>query len=71
MQLHVHGISDVGQERQQNEDMMHTERLGDGSWLLVVCDGMGGHEAGNVASEVATRRIVEQVAARIGDPSPA
>jgi len=71
MQLHVHGISDVGRERQQNEDRLHTERLGDGSWLLVVCDGMGGHEAGNVASEVATRRIAGQVAGRLGDPSPA
>jgi serine/threonine protein phosphatase PrpC len=71
MQLHVHGISDVGCERQQNEDMLHIGQLGDGSWLLVVCDGMGGHEAGNVASEVATRRIVEQVTARVGDPSPA
>ncbi len=70
MQLYVDGISDVGQERQQNEDRMQIAVLGDGSQLLVVCDGMGGHEAGNVASEVATRAIVEYVSAQAGSAAP-
>lgn len=70
MQLFVDGISDVGQERQQNEDRMQIAPLVDGSQLLVVCDGMGGHEAGNVASEVATRAIVEYISAQPSSAPP-
>lgn len=70
MQLFVDGISDVGQERQQNEDRMQIAPLADGSQLLVVCDGMGGHEAGNVASEVATRAIVEYISAQPSSAPP-
>ena len=60
--------SDVGSVREQNEDAFHT-LLGTGSdnelfdALLIVADGMGGHAAGEVASEMAVtnlpRHIVE------------
>lgn len=55
--LYVHGDTDVGQQRSQNEDSFEVARRPDGVWVLVVCDGMGGHEAGDVASRVAARRI--------------
>lgn len=61
MPLYVHGRSDVGRRREQNEDRFRIESSLDGSRLLVVCDGMGGHEAGEVASEVACQRLVEVI----------
>ena len=54
--------SDVGSVREQNEDAFHT-LLGTGSdkelfdALLIVADGMGGHAAGEVASEMAVTNL--------------
>lgn len=61
--LYIHGSTDVGRQRQRNEDSHRIEALPDGSRLLVVCDGMGGHEAGDVASAVACQRMAESISA--------
>ena len=44
--------SNPGQVREQNEDCGHASE-----WLLVVADGMGGHQAGEVASEITVNTI--------------
>ncbi len=47
MRLRVGGASDVGQVRGHNEDAWLSD---DALGLHIVCDGMGGHAAGEVAS---------------------
>lgn len=44
--------TDIGRRRGNNEDCHRCERLGRGA-LLVVCDGVGGTRAGEVASQMA------------------
>ena len=48
------GISDVGKKRTGNEDAMF---LDDSMNLYVVADGMGGHQAGEVASAIVVETI--------------
>src|SRR5258708_39323573 len=50
------GLSDVGLQREHNEDSFVVLKEGD---LFVVADGMGGHRAGDIASRIATETISE------------
>ena len=47
------GLSDPGIVRSENQDAFAIEQLDDSTILAVVCDGMGGAKAGNVASDLA------------------
>lgn len=46
------GLTDRGAVRAQNQDAFSIQPQSDGRILAVVCDGMGGARAGNVASEM-------------------
>ena len=51
--MHMWGITHRGAVRQQNQDAYAMQELGDGRVVALVCDGMGGARAGNVASTMA------------------
>ncbi len=54
VKLTINGISDVGRVREGNEDSIAWDaRLG----LIMLADGMGGHNAGEVASALAVETI--------------
>ena len=58
MRLRVGARTDTGRVRALNEDV-DVSRPEQG--LFVVCDGMGGAPAGEVASQVAVETILEQL----------
>lgn len=51
--MQVWGVTHQGMVRQQNQDAFDARTLGDGRIIALVCDGMGGARAGNVASTMA------------------
>ena len=56
MQVKASGITDVGLKREGNEDSFS---LDESLNLYVVADGMGGHQAGEVASQIAVEMITK------------
>ena len=70
MRLRVAWATDPGLEREENEDAVVVWRNKAGlDTLLVVCDGMGGHAAGQTASSIASRTLT-RVLAEDGDEGP-
>lgn len=59
MRLRVGAATDVGRVRDQNEDVYVLQA---DTGLFVVCDGMGGAPAGEVASEIGVKAILRHVA---------
>ena len=45
-------LTDIGQKRSNNQDFVNKFVNQAGVTLVVVADGMGGHRAGNIASEM-------------------
>ena len=62
--MNIWGITDVGAVRHQNQDSYHIELLAEDMALGIVCDGMGGAKAGNVASQLAVETFLETAKAQ-------
>ena len=56
--LQFAALTNVGRQREHNEDNFLVDKK---LALFVVCDGMGGHAAGEVASAVAVRTLHEEI----------
>lgn len=57
--MRVSSLTDIGAVRNMNQDYLYVsaEPIGDFANLLIVADGMGGHNAGDFASRCAVREI--------------
>ncbi len=59
--MELWGISDIGAVRKQNQDAYYVSPADRRCPFAVVCDGMGGARAGNVASSIAVESFVATV----------
>ena len=61
--MNIYGMTDKGMMRRNNEDsfFLTLGAVGVFEALMVVCDGMGGHKLGEVASSTAVRAMVDSI----------
>lgn len=60
MKIHFFGKSDIGRVRSTNEDYFSSKKINDKEHLFIIADGMGGHQAGEVASKLGTETFVRE-----------
>lgn len=63
--MKLFGVTDVGCHRKDNQDSYAFRELSEQAAVLVVCDGMGGAQAGSVASSVAVEAFTAAVEERL------
>ena len=61
--MQIWSLTDPGCVRTENQDAFQIQKMKRGAWLCVVCDGMGGAKAGNVASAMAAEEFTNEVCA--------
>lgn len=60
------GITDKGKVRRENQDSFLIERVSEkGCLIAALCDGMGGEQAGNIASDLAAKAFVSHVVEKL------
>lgn len=59
--MHIFAKTDIGKMRSVNQDAFYINTLSDNTVLAVVCDGMGGASAGDIASKTAVEIISQYI----------
>ena len=59
--MKIAGKTDIGMVRSSNQDFYLTGEISDAVSWAVVCDGMGGANGGNIASETAAKTVSDQI----------
>ena len=67
--MNAYGKTDKGLVRANNQDTYRTAINENGLGFVVLCDGMGGARAGNIASDRAAERFMEHI--QTADPAQA
>ncbi len=65
------GMTDIGLLRHENQDTFAVEHAPTGQLIAVVCDGMGGAQAGQVASSIAVHTFVSELRTLLTEGMPA
>ena len=59
--MRFYGLTDIGRRREMNQDTFCVHRFDDKQGFGLVCDGMGGQTAVNVASDMARTIIADKI----------
>lgn len=59
--MNVYSKTDIGLQREENQDTVWSEKLSDTACAVVLCDGMGGEESGGLASRMAVDMISKRI----------
>ncbi len=66
--MDLFALTDVGCRREQNQDVCEARLFEEsGAAALLVCDGMGGHRAGNVASQLLSTVFMGELEAGLSE----
>lgn len=58
--MNVYGKTDIGKVRQENQDTFAYGKPSENTCFAFVCDGMGGQNGGNIASQITRDILVER-----------
>jgi len=61
LSFEIVGLTDTGKNRPNNEDSIGFEKLDDGRLFAMVADGMGGHRAGEIASNITVTELQQSL----------
>ena len=71
MSDNVFGITDLGRQRQNNEDAFIAEPTANGRYIIAcVIDGVGGYSGGEIAASIARETILQRLANLSGEVVP-
>ena len=59
--MNVYSKTDIGLQRDENQDTVWSEKLSDTACAAVLCDGMGGEQSGGLASQMAVDIISKRI----------
>lgn len=59
--MRVYSLTDIGLQREENQDTVWSEQISDTACVAVLCDGMGGEQSGGLASQLAVDVISKRI----------